>query len=30
MIMAASVHNDNRIARDNSVRLYGRLPKAGV
>jgi cardiolipin synthase len=29
-IMVAGVHNDSRIARDNSVRLYGKLLEAGV
>jgi cardiolipin synthase A/B len=29
-IMVAGVHNDNRIARDNSGRLYGKLLEAGV
>ena len=29
-VMVAGVHNDNRIARDNSVRLYGKLLEAGV
>jgi cardiolipin synthase A/B len=29
-IMVAGVHNDSQIARDNSVRLYGKLLEAGV
>jgi cardiolipin synthase len=29
-IMVAGAHNDNQIARDNSVRLYGKLLEAGV
>ena len=29
-IMVAGVHNDSQIARDNSVRLYGKLLDAGV
>jgi cardiolipin synthase len=29
-IMVSGVHNDNQIARDNSVRLYGKLLEAGV
>ena len=29
-IMVAAVHNDRQIARDNSVRLYGKLLEAGV
>jgi cardiolipin synthase len=29
-VMVAGVHNDNQIARDNSVRLYGKLLEAGV
>ncbi len=29
-IMVSGVHNDNQIARDNSVRLYGELLGAGV
>jgi cardiolipin synthase A/B len=29
-IMVAGVHNDNTLARANSVRLYGRLLEAGV
>ncbi|HEY7184148.1 MAG TPA: phosphatidylserine/phosphatidylglycerophosphate/cardiolipin synthase family protein [Blastocatellia bacterium] len=29
-VMVAGVHNDNWIARDNSVRLYGKLLEAGV
>jgi len=29
-IMVAGVHNDGQIARDNSVRLYGKLLDAGV
>jgi cardiolipin synthase A/B len=29
-IMVSGIHNDNQIARDNSVRLYGKLLEAGV
>jgi cardiolipin synthase len=29
-IMVAGTHNDSQIARDNSVRLYGKLLEAGV
>ena len=29
-VMVAGVHNDSHIARDNSVRLYGKLLEAGV
>lgn len=29
-VMVAGPHNDSRIARDNSVRLYGKLLEAGV
>jgi cardiolipin synthase A/B len=29
-IMVAGVHNDNQIARDNSVRLYGKLLEAEI
>jgi cardiolipin synthase len=29
-VMVAGVHNDSQIARDNSVRLYGKLLEAGV
>jgi cardiolipin synthase A/B len=29
-VMVAGIHNDNRIARDNSVRLYGKLLEVGV
>jgi cardiolipin synthase A/B len=29
-IMVSGIHNDNRLARQNSIRLYGKLLEAGV